>query len=238
MSDILNNESANNQSEENAQYSAQSETPITDKARANANPAPTTIASLKWRVADISLGAALAALFGIIYWGFTIVFFSQISPILRTVLPGFGSILHGVWYMSGPLALLLIRKPGAAIYVNVVGAVFENILGQQFSAFMVLASAALQAVFSELPFAIARYKKYNLTLSVISGTLTALEYGIYLMFVVYQGKSANYLTIHMICELISGFVIAGIVPWLLFVAVRKTGALSNFASGRDQEVVA
>ena len=38
MSDILNNESANNQSEENAQYSAQSETPITDKARANANP--------------------------------------------------------------------------------------------------------------------------------------------------------------------------------------------------------
>lgn len=152
MSDILNNESANNQSEENAQYSAQSKTPITDKARANANPAPTTIASLKWRVADISLGAALAALFGIIYWGFTIVFFSQISPILRTVLPGFGSILHGVWYMSGPLALLLIRKPGAAIYVNVVGAVFENILGQQYSAFMVLASAALQAVFSELPF--------------------------------------------------------------------------------------
>lgn len=232
MSYIFNNES-NNESN----YT-QSSTPITDKAQNQEEVTPTIISSLRWRVADISLGAALAALFGVIYWGFTIVFFSQISPILRTILPGFGSILHGVWYMSGPLALLLIRKPGAAIYVNVLGAVFENILGQQFSAFMVLASAALQAVFSEIPFAIAKYKKYNLTLSVIAGGLTAIEYGIYLMFVIYQGKSVNYLTIHMICEFISGIVIAGIIPWILFVAVRKTGALSNFASGRGQATVA
>lgn len=197
-----------------------------------------TTFNFHWRVADIALASSLAAVFGVIYWGFTMVFFSQISPVLRTILPGFGSILHGVWYLSGPLALLLIRKPGAAIYVNVLGAVFENILGNQFSAFMVIISAALQAVFSEIPFVITKYKKYNLSLSIISGVLTAIEYGIYLMFVIYQGKNANYLTIHMICEIISGLVIAGIIPWVLFVAIRKTGALSNFASGREQHALA
>lgn len=36
----------------------------------------------------------------------------------------------------------------------------------------------------------------------------------------------------MICEIISGFVIAGVLSWVLYLAIRKTGALDNFASSR------
>lgn len=56
--------------------------------------------------------------------------------------------------------------------------------------------------------------------------------GIYLIFVFYQGRGSNYYTVHMICEIISGFVIAGVLPWVLYLAIRKTGALDNFASSR------
>lgn len=52
----------------------------------------------------------------------------------------------------------------------------------------------------------------------------------YLFNIFYQGRGSNYYTVHMICEIISGFVIAGVLPWVLYLAIRKTGALDNFAS--------
>ena len=44
--------------------------------------------------------------------------------------------------------------------------------------------------------------------------------GIYLIFVFYQGRGSNYYTVRMICEIISGFVIAGVIPWVLYLAIR------------------
>lgn len=239
MTHTFNNETSNSNitnDENKLRKDVSKSTVDASKSMDNANkfelPSMIKVNKLRWRVADIALASALAAVFGVIYWGFTMLFFSQISPILRSIVPGFASILHGVWYMSGPLALILIRKPGAAIYVNVIGTMFENILGQQYSSFIVLISAALQAIFSEIPFLLTKYRKYNITLSISSGVLTSIEYGIYLIFVFYQGRGSNYYTVHMICEIISGFVIAGVLPWVLYLAIRKTGALDNFASSR------
>ena len=98
--------------------SATSATPVTDSANAKANPEPSIVANLRWRVADIALGAALSAVFGVILCGYGLVFIPIIRTLNAAVLPGFASITHGVWYLSGTLALLLIRKPGSAVYVN------------------------------------------------------------------------------------------------------------------------
>mgnify|MGYP002237141574 CR=1 FL=1 len=65
------------------------------------------------------------------------------------------------------VGVIILRKPGAAVYVNLVGSAAEMLLGNQFS--FGFASAALQGVFAELPFALTRYRVFNLPISMTSG---------------------------------------------------------------------
>ncbi|WEV42436.1 ECF transporter S component [Bifidobacterium sp. ESL0682] len=188
---------------------------------------------LRWRAADIALGAALGVACGIVFWGFNFAY-AWIAPLLRAVLPGITSLFHAFWYFSGPLALIIIRKPGAAIYVDILGSLTETLFGNQYSFTFVFLSALLQGLFAEVPFAIFRYRKFNLGLTVASGALTALEYGFYVLFTRLQGValvSPRGLT-HMVCEIIGGILIAGVMSWFLYLAIAKTGALDRFASGR------
>lgn len=190
-------------------------------------------ARLRWRAADIAVGAALGVACGLVFWGFNFAY-SWVSPILGAILPGVASVLHPFWYFSGTLALLILRKPGAAAYVNVVGSAAEMLLGNQFSFGFVFASAILQGVFAEIPFALTRYRRFSLPMSMLSGALVALEYGVYLMLFRYQGVA--FLSprgiIHMVSEIVGGVLIAGVMSWYLYRAIALTGALDRFASGR------
>jgi energy-coupling factor transport system substrate-specific component len=135
---------------------------------------------------DIAVGAALGVACGLVFWLFNFAY-AWLSPIIGGILPGLASILYPLWYFSGTLAVIILRKPGAAVYVNLVGSAAEMLLGNQFS--FGFASAALQGVFAELPFALTRYRVFNLPISMTSGALVALEYGVYLMLFRYQGVS-------------------------------------------------
>lgn len=197
------------------------------------HPQPTPIHPLRWSVADIAVGAALGVACGLVFWAFNFGY-KAVSPLLGALLPGLASLLHAFWYFSGPLAVLIIRKPGAAIFVNIVGSAAEMLLGNQFSVGFVFVSAAMQGLAAEIPFALTRYRRYSLSRSIAAGALTALEYGFYLLFFRYQAVAlfSPRGIIHMASELVSGVVIAGVCSWFLYVAIARTGALDHFASGR------
>ena len=187
----------------------------------------------RWTAADIAVGAALGVACGLVFWGFNFAY-AWLSPLIDGILPGLASVLHPLWYFSRTLAVIILRKPGAAIYVNLVGSAAEMLLGNQFSVGFVFASAALQGLFAEIPFMVTRYRVYNLPISVVSGALVALEYGVYLMLFRYQGVaflSARGI-VHMVSELVGGVLIAGVMSWYLYRAIAATGALDRFASGR------
>ena len=187
----------------------------------------------RWTAADTAVGAALGVACGLVFWGFNFAY-AWLSPLIGGILPGLASVLHPLWYFSGTLAVIILRKPGAAIYVNLVGSAAEMLLGNQFSVGFVFASAALQGLFAEIPFMVTRYRVYNLPISVVSGALVALEYGVYLMLFRYQGVaflSARGI-VHMVSELVGGVLIAGVMSWYLYRAIAATGALDRFASGR------
>ncbi|RFD79664.1 ABC transporter [Gardnerella vaginalis] len=223
MSDIFNNDKGD----------INSTTSVSDYAQTQEAEELSVAANYRWRVADIALGSALAAVFGVILCGYGLVFIPIIRTLNAAVLPGFASITHGVWYLSGTLAVLLIRKPGSAVYVNVVAALIQVLLGSPFSFTGTVISALMQGVFAEIPFLIFRLRKFNLTLSIVSGVLVALEYGVFLTFTKYQAKAPSYITVHMITELISGFLLSGVLVWFVYLALRATGALDNFSSGRS-----
>ncbi|NMN01184.1 Hydroxymethylpyrimidine transport system permease protein [Bifidobacterium sp. DSM 109958] len=190
--------------------------------------------SLRWSTADIAVGAALGVGCGVVQWGFN--FVSQsLFAVMAAILPGLSSLFHAIWYFSGTLGVTVIRKPGAAIYVNVVGVAVQMLLGNQFSFGFVFVSAALQGIVAELPFVVTRYRLFNLPMTMLAGALVAVEYGFYLLFFRYQAVSlfSPRGIIHMTCEVIGGVAIAGVFSWFLFRAIAATGALDRFASGQS-----
>ncbi|EFA23196.1 hypothetical protein BIFGAL_03313 [Bifidobacterium gallicum DSM 20093 = LMG 11596] len=85
---------------------------------------------LKWRVADIAVASVIGVASALIYW---VVAIASSAPwgALEAVLPGMGGLINGLWLFAGPLAAIIVRKPGAAIYAEVIAGILEALLGNQ-----------------------------------------------------------------------------------------------------------
>ena len=78
-----------------------------------------------WRVVDIVVAAVLAVAFGVVFWGWNVIwaplFAGQVNPLAYLV--------SGMWLVPGVLAMLIIRKPGAAIFAETLAAIVSALLG-------------------------------------------------------------------------------------------------------------
>lgn len=74
-------------------------------------------ANYKWRVVDIVVAAIIAVASGVIFWGWDIVCSAPLA-LFEGVTPGFEGLLNGFWLFAGPLAAIIVRKPGAALFAR------------------------------------------------------------------------------------------------------------------------
>ena len=84
----------------------------------------------KWRVVDIVVAAIIAVASGVIFWGWDIVCSAPLA-LFEGVTPGFEGLLNGFWLFAGPLAAIIVRKPGAALFAETLAAFLELTLGNQ-----------------------------------------------------------------------------------------------------------
>ncbi len=191
-----------------------------------------TSPKLRWRVVDIVTAAVLGAALGIVFLIWNQVGFAAFTA-LDAFTPGIGGIVAGVWLMGGPLGMLIIRKPGAGIFVETLAAVVSMALGSQWGA-ETLVAGLLQGAAAELAFALFRYRKYNLPIAALSGGLAAVA-AMVLEGVTHGNfaKSFTFNAIYWSTSIISGIVIAGVGSYYLTQALARTGALNRFAAGRE-----
>ena len=169
-----------------------------------------------------------------IYWAASLLS-SWIFPLMTAILPGMAALLHGIFYFPCTLSLLILRKPGAAVYVGIVSVLVEILPGNAYNGPMIFVQAIVEALCAELAFGMFRYRRWTLGATILGGVLIALAYNAFLLAFYYQGVSllSPRGIIGTICELISGVVLAGLTSWFLFRAIGRTGALDRLASGRD-----
>ena len=77
--------------------------------------------NLRWRVNEIVIAAVIAVACAVIFWIWDI----AVGPAAKTALvaaPEFRPIVAGAWLLGGTLGGLLIRKPGAALFGEIVAA--------------------------------------------------------------------------------------------------------------------
>lgn len=196
------------------------------------NPVSSTQAHhLRWRVVDIAVASVIGVVSGLIFWLAGILPFYDA---LEAVVPGLGGLMNGLWVFAGPLALFIVRKPGSGLYAELLACFVEIALGSQWSAMSDLIPAILQGVFAEICFAITAYRLWNWWMAMISGTLASFGTWVFELFHKFSAiaPGSEYGITFIICDLVSGAIIAGIAMWGLYIAIAKTGALDRFESGR------
>ncbi|WP_221583453.1 ECF transporter S component [Microbacterium sp. G2-8] len=200
-------------------------------ARTDARSAVTGGRSLRWRVVDIVVASVVAVACAVIFlvWN---VGYEIPGSLLSAVLPGLGGLMIGPWLLAGVLGGLIVRKPGAALYTEVVAAVISALVGNQWAALTIVSGLA-QGIGAELILAIFLYKRFGVVVAMLAGAAAGLGGGINDRILWYAGADASFTTIYIISTTISGAVIAGLGGWLITRGLAATGALNRFAAGRS-----
>jgi energy-coupling factor transport system substrate-specific component len=209
----------------------------TSPTSSETNTATTTTAPagrsnrFRWRVVDIVVASVIGVASGLVFWLWGQAY-TPLSAPLEAALPGLQALLGGGWLFAGVLGGLIIRKPGAALFTELVAAVVSAIVGTQWAA-LTLVSGLVQGLGAEIVFALFLYANYRVYVAVLAGMGAGLALAINDLLLWYPGAKVEFAVIYTICSLISGAVLAGLLSWLAARGLARTGALSRFASGRE-----
>lgn len=203
-----------------------------------------------WRTVDILTIAFLGAAFGVAFWGWGILYNGPITALKIGYAPLMG-LFVGVWFLAGVVGGLVVRRPGAALFCEVVAALVSMIPGTEWGA-TVLVSGILQGLGAELAFAVFGYRWFGVLAAALAGALSApLEWvfetvafpaswaGVPVLSVLADGGGwyAEWVwrdkLVYLAAMGVSGVVLAGVVGWLLTRALARAGALSAFPAGQE-----
>lgn len=183
---------------------------------------------------DIAVVSVIGVASAFIYWAVALLY-TPIGTPLEALLPGLSGLINGLWLFAAPLAAVIVRKPGAAIYAEVVAGVLEALLGNTWGGIETLLIAIVQGVAAELVFLAVAYRVWNLLTVTLSGIVAGVGCWAYTFFTHLQGFALTgpYGLWYLIATVISGALISGVLMWYLYIGIAKTGALDAFPSGRE-----
>ncbi|MBC6822451.1 ECF transporter S component [Corynebacterium sp. LK33] len=189
-------------------------------------------ANFSWRNIDIIIAAVIGVAVGLIFVIWNIIGGAGYEAV-NALTPGLGGLVAGMWFLGGPLGAYIIRKPGAAIFVEVIAATVSALIGNQWG-IPTLYSGLAQGLGAELVFLILAYKSYNLATVVISGLMAGVGAWTFELFTGNLAKTFEFNVIYLISTALSGAVLAGLLAYFLAKALAATGALDRFAIGRER----
>lgn len=186
-----------------------------------------------WRVVDIVVASVLGVAIGVVFWAWSLAYGGVAAAFVA--FPPLGGLYTGGWLIAGVLGALIIRKPGAALYCEVLAAAVSGVLGTQFG-LSVLLSGAIQGLGAELVFLLFLYRKFTLPVALLAGLGSGLFLGVSESILYMPEWAFQWQVLYTVFAMVSGVLLAGLLSWLAVRALAKTGVLSAFASGRTADV--
>lgn len=196
-------------------------------------PLPSGVGRFRWRVVDIVVASVIGVAAGLIFLLWNIGYLGP-KTILEPLLPGLQGLLDGPWLFAGVLGALIIRKPGAAIYVETLAAVVSALVGNQWGGLLTIEAGLVQGLGAELVFLLFFYRAWSLPVAVLAGAGAGLAGAINNLILWYAGADATFTIVYLVSAVVSGALIAGGLSWFLARGLAATGALDRFASGRER----
>ncbi len=188
----------------------------------------------RWRVVEMVVAGVLAVAGGLFLWGLAAGWEVFTRP-LAFYAPA-SAVLSGLWVLPGVLGGLVVRKPGAALYTELVAALVEALLGNQWG-FSTVYYGFLEGLGAELVLAVFLYRRFGLLVALAAGAGAGLALGLLDITVAYPAYPAADKLAYVGIAVVSGAVLAGGLAWALTRALARTGALAPLASARTAERV-
>jgi energy-coupling factor transport system substrate-specific component len=133
----------------------------------------------------------------------------------------------GFWFIVSFIAAAIIRKPGAALFSEMLAAGIQILLGSP-AGLILLLTGFVQGAGAEAVFAATRWKRYTLPVLIAAGIGAAVFSFIYTWIRFNYGALAPGLLVLMFAlRCLSGALLAGVLGYLIVEALYKTGVLSG-----------
>jgi energy-coupling factor transport system substrate-specific component len=182
-------------------------------------------------VIDIVIASVLGVASGVVFWAWGLAW-APLSAALSFA-PGLAGLLAGGWLFAAVLGGIVIRKPGAAVFTELVAAMVSALLGTQWG-FETLIWGLVEGLGAEIVFAIFLYRVWNLGVAVLAGMGAGLAVGLLdTNFTTYAAMDALFRTVYVVSAVVSGALLAGVLSWVAMRGLARAGALSRFAAGRE-----
>ena len=188
----------------------------------SATPTADPGARAGWRTRDVVVTAVIGVAFGVVFWAWGNVAW----PALAFLGP-LQNLLYGPWLIPAVLAPLVVRRPGAGVFAEIVAASVSAMLGSQWGV-IVLLYGVVQGLAGEIPFLATRYRVFSWPVVVAAGILAAaaawlLDWAFYFAAV----DVATQLLVGVLMAL-SGLVVVAGGSLFLARALRDAGVLGGF----------
>jgi energy-coupling factor transport system substrate-specific component len=198
---------------------------------ATSTDAEVTTAPVTWRTIDIVAAAMIGVVFGVVYWGWSSAYNVLVTPLSGFLGPSQG-LLGGPWLIAGVIAGLVVRRPGAALFAEIVAAVVEAVMVTEWGWATVI-SGALQGLGVEAVLAVFLYRRFGWPVAALGGAAAAFAEWCYEWNAYWVGFSVAWKFAYLAFFALSGAVVAGLGGWYLTRAVAATGAIDALPAGRE-----
>ena len=189
-------------------------------------PALAGVPDTRWRTRDIVVAAVIGVAFGVVFWvwgvwwdGPTAAFFSFAPPVR--------DLVYAVWLVPAVLAPLVIRKPGAALFAEMVAAGVSAILGSPWGVDTVL-SGFVQGAGAELIFAFSLYRSWSYPVLGVAAIASAAAAWIHDWALYYADVDLGVQLVRGLFMAISAVVLVAGGSVALHRALKSAGALDGF----------
>ncbi len=181
-----------------------------------------TLADPRWRTRDILVTAVLGVAFGVVFWFWNNLAWSFLAP-----LGPFQNLFYAVWLIPAVLAPLIVRKPGAALFAELLAAAVSVIAGSPWS-LDVLLSGFVQGAAAELVFAFTLYRAWSLPVLAIAALASAAAAWIHDWVIYYPTVAVETQLVVGAAMGVSAVLIVGVGSLVLVRALRGAGVLEGF----------
>jgi energy-coupling factor transport system substrate-specific component len=187
---------------------------------------PDTLPDTRWRTRDIVVAAVIGVAFGVVFWVWGILWEGPFA-VLNAVAPPLRDLVYAVWLIPAVLAPLVIRKPGAALFAEMVAAGVSALLGSLWGVDTLL-SGFVQGAAAELVFAFTLYRIWTFPVVAVAAVASAAAAWIHDWVVYYSAFDPFVQIVRGVAMAVSAIVIVAGGSVALHRALRQAGVLEGF----------
>jgi energy-coupling factor transport system substrate-specific component len=187
---------------------------------------PAATPDTRWRTRDIVIAAVIGVAFGVVFWAWGVIWGGPLAFLSAFALP-VQDLGYAVWLMPAVLAPLIIRKPGAALFAEMVAAGLSALLGSVWGVDTLL-SGFVQGAAAELVFAFTLYRLWSFPVLAVAALASAAAAWIHDWVLYYATVDITIQVVRLVFMAVSAVVIVAGGSVALHRSLKSAGVLEGF----------